>query len=145
MHAQMLECVLTSLLIFTRHNVFARSALCSSAAAPAFFFKFTAPAKPPPPERIYANFEAPQQYQPCAYQKHAVKRGGTSLSCATNGYTLAVGKYGAINIVVQAGDQAVVAWTRDEKTGKVAKTTEIEEYAGEGANQVQVAPAPSPA
>lgn len=109
--------------------------LVLSAAAAKFF---TLPAAPPaiPPQRIWANFNATQPYRPCAYHKHAEKHGGTSLSCATNGYTLAVGKYGAINIA----DQAVVGWTRDEKTGKLSRTTEIEEFEGTDPGQVQVAP-----
>lgn len=93
----------------------------------------------PPKQRMFANFEAPDTYRPCAYHKHAEKHGaGTSLSCVQNGYTLAVGKYGALNYLEQKGE--VVGWKLDEKTGQLSPTTQLEEYEGTEKGEVEVAP-----
>lgn len=96
---------------------------------------------PPEPPTPIPHVEAPP-YRPCFYDKHNSKpRGpGTSWSCVANGYTVATGKYGLINLDKQ-GKQ--VGWQRDESTGKLQQISDPELFEGTEQGVVQAAPAPT--
>lgn len=83
-------------------------------------------------------------YRPCYYNKHNSKpgHGGTSFSCVANGYTVATGKYGLINL---DGQGMRVGWARDDKTGELKQVNNPELFEGteQGAMLSASAPAPS--
>lgn len=104
------------------------------------FIPFVPPPRTPPVPGVH--LQAPP-YHPCYYNKHNSKpgHGGTSFSCVANGYTIATGKYGVINLDEQGKR---VGWARDQETGEMKKVDDPELFEGTKQGAMQAAPAPPP-